>query len=72
MNSLFSMFDSFFAEIMRNKFTSKSSSHGPSTSSSGVQAVSMEKTTKKILVGKALRFAPEYDGLHCFETIVPS
>ncbi|CAL9232335.1 unnamed protein product [Arabidopsis halleri] len=72
MNSLFSMFDSFCAEIMRNKFTSKSSSHGSSTSSSGVQAVSMEKTTKKVLVEKTLRFAPEFDGLHCFETIVPS
>ncbi|KAL1222435.1 hypothetical protein V5N11_003698 [Cardamine amara subsp. amara] len=73
MNSLFSMLDSFCAQIMRSNVpTSNSSSNGPSASSSGVQAMAMEKTTKKVLVKKAPRFAPELDGLHCFETIITS
>ncbi|KAL1222443.1 hypothetical protein V5N11_003706 [Cardamine amara subsp. amara] len=74
MNSLFSMLDSFCAQIMRSNVpTSNSSSNGPSASSSGtVQAMAIEKTTKKVLVKKAPRFAPELDGLHCFETIITS
>lgn len=73
MNSLFSMFDSFCAEIMRNnKVTSNASSNRSSTSSSSGQAVLTEKTPKKVVVDKAVRVAPEFDGLHCFETITTS
>ncbi|ESQ38497.1 hypothetical protein EUTSA_v10029203mg [Eutrema salsugineum] len=72
MNSLFSMLDSLCVHIMRTKVTSVSSSNGSSASSSGDLAMSTEKTTKKGLVEKALRFAPELDGLHCFETMIRS
>ncbi|CAN8246599.1 unnamed protein product [Cochlearia groenlandica] len=76
MNSLFSMMDPLCAHIMMikksNVVTADSSSNNGSTSSSSsvAQAVSMETTTSKVLVKKAVRFAPELDGLHCFETII--
>ncbi|CAA7025097.1 unnamed protein product [Microthlaspi erraticum] len=57
MNSLFSIFDTFCAQmIMTTKVAPVSSSNGPSASSSSSsgQAVLMEKATKKGLMEKAL------------------
>ncbi|CAH8380915.1 unnamed protein product [Eruca vesicaria subsp. sativa] len=75
MNSLLGMFDYFCAQMIRNKVTAVFSSDGSSSSSSSsaVQSVSVEKSTKNVSVEKAqLRFAPELDGLHYFETLIRS
>ncbi|CAN8246593.1 unnamed protein product [Cochlearia groenlandica] len=81
MNSLFSMMDPLCAHIMMikkskvvtaNSSSNNGSSSASSSSSSGAQAVSLETTSKKVLEKKEVSFAPELDGLHCFETIIPS
>ncbi|KAG5255314.1 Avr9/Cf-9 rapidly elicited protein [Salix suchowensis] len=60
MNSMFSSFDAFCAELLGQKLRS---SFPIATNDCNTKRVS---TVEK----KVPRFAPELDGLNCFETIV--
>ncbi|XP_062146921.1 uncharacterized protein LOC133854685 [Alnus glutinosa] len=87
MNSLFSSFDVLFAEVLgqtvKASFFPSAPKAGQSTDSTatggvksqhdGVPKKAAENVNKKQQPRKKTpRFAPELDGLNCFETIVSS
>ncbi|OAY59733.1 hypothetical protein MANES_01G055000v8 [Manihot esculenta] len=77
MNSIFSSFDALCAEFLSQTIRSRSSNFASATThdlitkpqqSSSLQ--STEDRKREQPPRKAPRFAPELDGLNCFETIV--
>ncbi|KAH1107405.1 hypothetical protein J1N35_011173 [Gossypium stocksii] len=80
MNSIFSSFDALWGELLgqavRSSFASTTNKNGVRLFS-GIVKVTTEEDMKKKQQGnvekkqqRAPRFAPELDGLHCFETLV--
>ncbi|XP_010542077.1 PREDICTED: uncharacterized protein LOC104815392 [Tarenaya hassleriana] len=76
MNSMFSSFDALCAELMGMKIAAASAFSGCSernAAAAGDQSATQKTDKKKTRsLQKTPRFAPELDGLHCFETIIPS
>lgn len=78
MNSMFSLFDAFAAELILGKFVRSSSSvpsFTPKNGSGSVKSLPIKKEeeeTKPKNSSMKPRFALEFDGLHCFETLVPN
>ncbi|KAG5255315.1 Avr9/Cf-9 rapidly elicited protein [Salix suchowensis] len=71
MNSMFSSFDAFCAELLGEKLRS---SFPIATNDCNTKRKSGEGSSSRSSAGKqekkVPRFAPEFDGLNCFETIV--
>ncbi|TXG50769.1 hypothetical protein EZV62_023293 [Acer yangbiense] len=83
MNSIFSSFDAFSAELLGQKVRV---SFAPTTTCSSTNAtqknnnnnLQSQESTKDVAINKKTstsssskpRFAPELDGLNCFETLV--
>lgn len=86
MNSMFSFFDAFAAEILLGKFVTASTSvpsftpntgSGGSASSAPVKSMPGKKDEANAVAksknsSMKPRFALEFDGLNCFETLVPN
>ncbi|CAH8358302.1 unnamed protein product [Eruca vesicaria subsp. sativa] len=80
MNSMFSAFDAISAEIMGKKVTAASYVCNPTernAASSGLGGGQTASSLKKVdeatnVAKKQPRYALEFDGIHCFETIVRS
>ncbi|GMN31229.1 hypothetical protein TIFTF001_003172 [Ficus carica] len=86
MNSMFSCFDAFCAELLFSNTSLRFSSSSSSFSSSQPNRafIASDKATtdnvngngngelspEKKIKNRQIRSAPEFDGLHCFETIV--
>ncbi|XP_052873971.1 uncharacterized protein LOC128279380 [Gossypium arboreum] len=80
MNSIFRSFDALWGELLgqavRSSFASTTNKDGVRLFNGRVK-VTIEEDIKKKQQGnvekkqqRAPRFAPELDGLHCFETLV--
>ncbi|XP_022159727.1 uncharacterized protein LOC111026066 [Momordica charantia] len=79
MNSMFSLFDAFAAELLMAKTFRASSSFAPNNGSGGSvksppsnaapDNLEQPKSNKNSLL-RPPRLAPEFDGLNCFETLV--
>lgn len=69
--SMFSSFDALFAE----SFGQKVAFSWPPVSTKDVQTKKLPENQqvqqKKSKTTSSTRFAPELDGVHCFETIIP-
>ncbi|EOA36374.1 hypothetical protein CARUB_v10010776mg [Capsella rubella] len=84
MNSMFSAFDALFAELMGKNLMASSSSSFTSTAAAIPQTQTQTQkednasnenmclVKKKEKKKTTPRYAVEFDGLHCFETIVRS
>ncbi|XP_019094772.1 PREDICTED: uncharacterized protein LOC109130037 [Camelina sativa] len=79
MNSMFSAFDALFAELMGKNLMGSSFNATTTTATAAAPQTQTQKqkednaSSKNIgLVKKTPRYAVEFDGLHCFETIVRS
>lgn len=75
--SIFSPFDVFCAESIGQKVSASNtrilqkSSAKIDDRKSVVEANPSPQVPKKPEVARRPRFAPEFDGVHCFETILP-
>lgn len=87
LTSIFSSFDMFGAESLGQKVKWSSPLTAAASSSKGLEQkvtrddLIMNEKGKDVSIGRsdskpntkprAVRFAPEIDGVHCFETIIP-
>ncbi|KAJ4711780.1 Avr9/Cf-9 rapidly elicited protein [Melia azedarach] len=79
MNSMFSSFDAFSAEFLGQKvkasFVSKAKKANYNTqqqqSQDSTKVVAKKQESQSSTNKKMPRFAPELDGINCFETLVP-
>ncbi|GMI95335.1 hypothetical protein like AT1G32928 [Hibiscus trionum] len=77
MNSIFTSFDALCAEFLgqtiRPSFASSTPKHGKVAIATNKASEDMNKNQQGNVEKsqqRAPRFAPELDGLHCFETLV--
>ncbi|XP_019091270.1 PREDICTED: uncharacterized protein LOC109128775 [Camelina sativa] len=78
MNSMFSAFDALFAELMGKNLMASSFNATTTTATAAAPQTQTQKednaSSKNMgsVIKKTPRYAVEFDGLHCFETIVRS